>query len=510
MHLTKTQVSALKKTGVNCSDSLREKISYSSDASLLKKPADIVFWPKEKKEVTKLVKACYENDVPITPRGAGTGLAGGAVPTGVVIDLSRLNDVHVLPEEKKAIVEPGAILFDINHHAEQHRLWFPVIPSSEKVCTIGGMISTNAVGLRAVKYGRTSDWVQELTVINGKGEIVKLSGNKAKDFCGTEGTLGIIIEAVLNLTEKKEEESLTLKACPSIDEVIKTVLEEKDKASFLEYICPLSSQLAGLQETHHLMIGYQDTSGEITSPEKIKELTTLRESLGPLRASAGYTLIEDPWVPEEGLKKVLNWLMQNKIPTVAHIGCGILHPRFSEENKNLVPKLHALVMSVNGLASGEHGYGIKKVKYVPDEFKQKLKKLKEEYDPKGIMNPGKIISVTRYSKSSPLDDCVQCGLCKTCPVYLTELNESIGSRGRAILFNDMDDLEAFYSCTLCKSCDQVCPTGLKLSEKILEKRKRLVKQGKETQANRKMIENVRRYGNPFGEPGTEVKDWYCC
>ena len=195
---------------------------------------------------------------------------------------------------------------------------------------------------------------------------------------------------------------------------------------------------------------------------------------------------------------------------MAHLGVGILHPRVPEEKKALVPRMHELVMRLGGRASGEHGYGLKKTRYVPEEHRQNLERLKKEYDPKGIMNPGKVLEASRWENSKNAIGCVQCGLCKTCPVYTAELLESTGSRGRAILHGRLDDLEAFYSCTLCKACDAECPVGLDLSEKILEKRKELVSKGMETEANKKMIENVRKYGNPFGKPEGKVTEWYCC
>ncbi len=493
---------------MDCSCSEREKITYGTDASLVERPAQFVFFPKEKKEVQKIVRFCYENDIPVTPRGAGTGLAGGAVPTGVVVDLSRINDVYIIPEEKTAVAGAGTILADLNHLARTHGLFFPVIPSSEKVCTIGGMISTDAAGLRAMKYGRTSDWVKELTIVDGRGELRRLSGEKVKDFCGAEGTLGVVLEAVLALAEAFEEKSMSLLKFESIPDLLAVMKKEKPHATFMEYLCPISSKLVGLPEAHHLLIGYADERGE--TRDRLKELVELRENVGPARAAAGYTIIEDPWVPEDGLDKVLGWLLERNVPTAAHIGYGILHPRFSEENKHLIPEMHELVRSLGGLASGEHGYGIKKVKYVPEERRQKLERLKKEYDPKGIMNPGKVIDSSKYSESKNSIGCVQCGMCKTCSVYLAELLESTGARGRAVLHGRLDDLEAFYSCTLCKACDEACPAGITLSEEILRKRKELVSKGIETEANRKMIENVRRYGNPFGKPEGKITEWYCC
>ncbi len=112
-----------------------------------------------------------------------------------------------------------------------------------------------------------------------------------------------------------------------------------------------------------------------------------------------------------------------------------------------------------------------------------------------------------------LEKCRSCGLCKAdCPVYNATLRETIGARGRAILIKKDYPSEIFYACSLCKSCDSECPSKIELAKEIRLMRERMVREGKETEANKAMIENIRRYGNPFGkmEKGTFPKKLYCC
>lgn len=167
----------------------REEINedYSHDElGGIKKMPDIVIQTISADEVSKVMKYAYENNIPVTPRGSGTGLVGAAVPLkgGIVIDLSRMNKILELDEENLTLtLEPGVLLMEIGKYVQEFDLFYPPDPG-EKSATIGGNISTNAGGMRAVKYGVTRDYVRGLEVVLPNGDIVNLGGKVVKNSSG--------------------------------------------------------------------------------------------------------------------------------------------------------------------------------------------------------------------------------------------------------------------------------------------------------------------------------------
>ena len=194
----------------------KERISedYSHDElSGIESYPDIVVKAMSTEEVSKVMKYAYENNIPVTPRGSGTGLVGAAVPIkkGITIDMSKMNRILELDEENLTItVEPGVLLMELSQYVEEHDLFYPPDPG-EKTATIGGNINTNAGGMRAVKYGVTRDFVRGLEVVLPNGNIVEFGGKVVKNssgysmkdlIVGSEGTLGIVTKAILRLRGK--------------------------------------------------------------------------------------------------------------------------------------------------------------------------------------------------------------------------------------------------------------------------------------------------------------------
>jgi glycolate oxidase len=220
------------------STSLVERKLYSYDATPIPieraLPSAVVF-PTSQEDVQKLVKICYEEDIPIFPRGAGSGLTGGAVPTlerGVVVSFERMNRFQIDVDNATAVVEPGVITYEFQQEVERFGLFYPPDPSSFKYSTIGGNIAENAGGPRCLKYGVTREYVLGLTAVIKEGEVIKTGNPVIKDvagyditklFVGSEGTLGLITSAVLKLIPKPKARGTALILFKNLEDVGRVV-----------------------------------------------------------------------------------------------------------------------------------------------------------------------------------------------------------------------------------------------------------------------------------------------
>ena len=210
-----------------------EEYSHDELAGVKKMP-DVVLKVKSTEEVSKIMKYAFEKAIPVTPRGSGTGLVGAAVPVlgGITLDLTLMNNILELDEENLTLtVEPGVLLMEISKYVEDNGLFYPPDPG-EKTATIGGNISTNAGGMRAVKYGVTRDYVRGLEVVLPNGEIVNFGGKVVKNssgyslkdlIIGSEGTLGIVTKAILKLLPLPDKSLSLLVPFPNLNMAIETV-----------------------------------------------------------------------------------------------------------------------------------------------------------------------------------------------------------------------------------------------------------------------------------------------
>lgn len=195
---------------------------------------DVVVKATSAEEISEIMKYAYENNIPVTPRGAGTGLVGSsvAIEHGIMIDSSLMNHILELDEENLTItVEPGVLLMELAAYVEDHDFFYPPDPG-EKSATIGGNISTNAGGMRAVKYGVTRDYVRGLEVVLPNGKIVEFGGKVVKNssgyslkdlMIGSEGTLGFITKATLKLLPLPKKAISLLIPFKTLKEAIDTV-----------------------------------------------------------------------------------------------------------------------------------------------------------------------------------------------------------------------------------------------------------------------------------------------
>jgi|SRR3989344_7896060 len=379
-----------EKIKLNAKKEEIEKIVYKTDASQIPGELAGVIIPESIGEIETLVK---QSQIDLVPRGAGTGLVGGSVPqNSVVVDLSRLNKIIEIDKDKRVVhVEAGIVLDELQEVLRLYGLEFPINPSSHSVATIGGMIATNAVGSRAVKYGRTSDWVQSLEVIDGFGNLKKINKIDLMDVSGMEGITGIIVRAVLKLTEIKKK-TVDLVESSEINEVLEAVKKIKpdSEISMIELFDKKTSLFLGLPGKYHLIIEYESYKGHLQD-KKYDDLMKTRNKAYPVLASIGYTIIEDPKILTAKIPEFILWLEEHGIPYFGHLGSGILHPCFMPSQKNLIEEMIKYVKKLHSQITGEHGIGLSKKEFIEEQDKKLINLLKKRYDPAEKFNRGKIL-----------------------------------------------------------------------------------------------------------------------
>src|ERR1700745_2983171 len=191
--------------------------------------------PRSTEEVQTVLRWATANRVPVVPRGAGSGLSGGAtaLDNGIVLSTEKMRGITVDPITRTAVCQPGLFNAEVKKAAAEHGLWYPPDPSSFEICSIGGNIATNAGGLCCVKYGVTTDYVLGVQVVLADGTAVRLGGPRLKDvaglsltklFVGSEGTLGVITEVTLRLVPQQQPMSTVVANFPSIEAAAEAVL----------------------------------------------------------------------------------------------------------------------------------------------------------------------------------------------------------------------------------------------------------------------------------------------
>lgn len=364
---------------------------YESDASGIEGKALDVVHPRSVAEVRGIVA----NARRVVIRGGGTGLAGGCVPQNgldVVLDLSKMDGIYGFDKERKTVeVGAGVILGELQGYLFKYGLEFPVNPLSHSVATIGGMIATDAVGSRGVKYGRTSNWVKWVEVVDGSGGLQRKGTTELSDYAGMEGISGVIVRACLRLSPLKKR-TATLVKFESFDEVVLAVrsLKRNSAVSMIEFFGRRVSAVLELGEEYHLIVEYEDGSG-VMGGKEYDELMALRETIGPVLSGEGYSYLEDPKVLLDRSDKLIKWLEERGVPVFGHIGVGIFHPRFNEEQKKFIPEMVKLVKRLGGSVSGEHGIGILKREFVDANDKKILVNVKKRTDPLNKFNVNKVI-----------------------------------------------------------------------------------------------------------------------
>lgn len=365
---------------------------YSQDSSQLEGKALGVIWPADAEEVVKVIKLANTEGFSIVPRGGGTSLVGGAIPqNSFVMDMSKMNRILEI-KGKTAVVEAGVAIDQLNMELVPKGLYFPVIPASHKVCTVGGTISTNAAGIRAVRFGKMSDWIEELEVVTGKGELIKVKEDM-DDFCGTEGLIGVIVKAKLKLTDPIKKRSVNVLKFDDLDALQEKVFELKEnpRVIALELVDPITSQAGGYESTYHLLIEFDDQNGDFKTEAEIKKAWEIREKAHWFLSNKGLISTDDPLIPVNKLAQFLEWCKSENIPCFGHAGIAILHLYLPSKTHPKLSDLRKFVLKLGGSVSGEHGIGLTKKDWVPEHLLLRLTDLKKKYDPNNVLNRGKVL-----------------------------------------------------------------------------------------------------------------------
>lgn len=393
--------------------------------------ASALVFAKSTEEVSKVLQFAYANKIPVTPRGAGTNLVGSTVPVdgGIILDLSQMNRILELDTESMTVtVEPGLLLQDLQAYVEEHDLFYPPDPG-EKSATIGGNISTNAGGMRAVKYGVTRDYVRGLTVVLPNGEIETFGGKVVKNsagyslkdlIVGSEGTLAVVTEAILKLVPLPKKSVSLLAPFPSIDmaleavpEIIKskaslTAIEfmERDTILFAEeylgkkfpdksgvaYLLltvdgnmPLAVN-AEIENVARLCVdmGALDAFIVDTDERKHSVWSTRGAFLEAIKASAGEMDECDVVVPRNRVADFIKYThkiaeeLAIRIPSFGHAGDGNFHvyicrddlskEEFEKKLAIAFERMYRKSYELRGLVSGEHGIGYAKKSFMAEQY----------------------------------------------------------------------------------------------------------------------------------------------
>jgi glycolate oxidase len=406
-------------------------------------------------DVQATVKACAARNVPLVPRGAGTGVSGGAHASDgcVVLGLERMNRVLELnPDDETAVVEPGVINADLNDAAAAHGLMFAPDPASFRISTVGGNVATNAGGLRCAKYGVTRDSVLALDVVLADGSLLHTGHQTFKGvagydltglFVGSEGTLGIVVAATVRLKYLPREVHTIAAFYPDFRQAAAGVLAV-GKARVQPAIMELldGGSLAQLDELHgsdlasrgaSLLLVQTDGFGAAAEADVVREvlaaggavvtteasaeaeqLVELRRNSRGVEVDDQYRVGEDVAVPRSRLVDyvaALEALAEAhgvRLKVVAHAGDGNLHPTFwidrvnDEVDAGAILRLNTALdasivaaLEMGGTITGEHGVGQYKLRWLgleqPEPLRELQRRVKNLFDPAGILNPGKAI-----------------------------------------------------------------------------------------------------------------------
>ncbi|OMC40636.1 FAD-linked oxidase C-terminal domain-containing protein [Mycobacterium sp. IS-1264] len=409
--------------------------------------------PRTTEEVQTVLRWATTNRVPVVPRGAGSGLSGGAtaLDNGIVLSTEKMRDITVDPVTRTAVCQPGLFNAEVKKAAAEHGLWYPPDPSSFEICSIGGNIATNAGGLCCVKYGVTTDYVLGVQVVLADGTAVRLGGPRLKDvaglslsklFVGSEGTLGVITEVTLRLLPAQNTSSVVVATFATVESAVDAVLgvAARLRPSMLEFMDSVA--INAVEDTLRMdldrgaaamLVAGSDERGRAASddaeviaavfaengatevfstddPDEGEAFVAARRFCIPAVEAKGSLLLEDVGVPLPALGKLVTGIeriaaeRELMISVIAHAGDGNTHPLivYDPADAAMTERAHLafgeimdLAVALGGTITGEHGVGRLKRPwldgYLGPEAMELNRRIKKALDPLGILNPGAAI-----------------------------------------------------------------------------------------------------------------------
>lgn len=435
-----------------------ERYVYSFDASnnqQNKALPDAVVFVENIEQVLKVVKIANEQMTPIICRGAGTNTVGACIPThgGIVLNFSKMNKIlEINPENMTARVQPGVVVGDLQKAVEKQGLFYPPDPSNLKISTIGGSIAQNSAGARCFKYGATKDYIIDMLVVMANGELIRTGSNTIKNatgynlgsiFIGSEGTLGIVVEATIKLIPKPEETQVIMAYFDTVEDSIyavnkiiekqvfpatidfmdKNAIQTVEKFYPTGLLCDKESALIIELDGYNTEISRQrETICEIlrtnnaaniqysrTKEEAEHIWAARRSSMAACTKLKPNVTTDDIIVPRSNLAKLVKGVQDIctrhnlTVCLVGHVGDGSVHPQIPIDYNNkdeykhykiAKSEIYQLTARLGGIISGEHGIGLEKKAYISQVVEGGalgyMRQIKKIFDPKNILNPYKI------------------------------------------------------------------------------------------------------------------------
>jgi glycolate oxidase subunit GlcD len=501
-----------------------ERLCYSRDLSVHEAVPDVIVFAKTTEEVSKIMSWANQEKIPVTPRGSGTSAVGGALAAkgGILLDLSRMNRIlEVDKENGYAVVEPGVICNQLNA-ALTPTHFFPPDPASANLASLGGMVSTNASGNRALKYGTTKNYVLGLEVVLADGRIIKTGSVLSKTSSGydltqlftqAEGTLGVITKIILRILPvpeyvafaearfpstldagKAASEILTsgiaLSSCEILDKVTIDVVNKAMGLNIPENVgCLLFIEIDGnrqavrenIEKINKICQANQgiETKWDDDPARRLKMWAARQGIIASLsrvkRGSRMQSIVDDPGIPitkiPEAIREIQKISEKHHIPisTFGHIGDGNLHPVVMSDPRNkeqwdnigkVAQELIELTLRLRGTLTAEHGTGMAKSPYIKMELGEALEVMKEI---KKALDSNNILNPGKMG----FDDSIQGIYENFAFLPLVERPGEIQPFGEA-LDNEI------MACIMCGFCRAGCPTYGETSLESINARGRVI------------------------------------
>ena len=437
---------------------LEERYAYAQDASNQRNITglpDVVVFVESIEQVQAVVRLARKYKIPIICRGAGTNVVGAcrAEHGGIVLNFSKMNKIlDISLENMTATVQPGVVLGELQQAVDKIGLFYPPDPSNLAVSTIGGSIAQASGGAKTFKYGTTRDYVIDLKVVMADGEILRTGSNTIKNatgynlnslFVGSEGTLGIVVEATLKLIPKPEAKRVMMSYFDTVQsavDAVNSIIEQRIFPTTLDFMDKNAIQTvekfypAGLlcDKEAALVVEVDGFENAIEYQQKIivsilekcnasaiqystneeeydKIWRARRSSMGACAKLKPNVTTDDVIVPRKNLSKLVLGIREIckkynlDVCMVGHVGDGSIHPQipinYRDEDeynryKSAKSEIYELTASLGGILSGEHGIGAEKRDYIdkvvsPEALKY-MRQIKKIFDPENILNPYKI------------------------------------------------------------------------------------------------------------------------